>query len=121
MESTHRRHDLRSLALHEEAVRVLRAHPEKAAVALEVLARWEAKGHSHSRPLWAEWRRLIEGRHWDLAVEDSDRGQQLRQASPLTLVLDPKVREDVFQRFRRDQTAADVDADIRTKPANLDD
>lgn len=100
--SGHLRHDLRSLALHEEAVRILCEHPEKAARALEVLARWQAQGDVHTKPLWDEWQRIIEGRLWDLAVQDNDRGQQLRQASPLGFVLTEDQRNATFQRFRRD-------------------
>ena len=97
----HLRHDLRSLALHQEAVRIIREQPEKARRVLEVLARWEATGDPHTAPLWAEWRRIIEGQLWHLAVEESDRGQQLRQASPLGFVLDQEQRTAVFNRFRR--------------------
>jgi hypothetical protein len=100
--STHLRNDQRSLALHEEAVRVLREHPEKAAVALEVLTRWQSAGDVHTMPLWNEWRRIIEGALWEIAVEDSDRGQQLRQASPLGFVLTPEQRNAISARFRRD-------------------
>ena len=100
----HRRQDLRSLALHEQAVRILREHPDKAARALEVLARWEAKGDVHCQPLWDEWRRIIESSLWHVAVEDSDRGQQLRQASPLGFVLTEAERAEIFERFRRSET-----------------
>jgi hypothetical protein len=99
--STHLRHDLRSLALHQEAVRLLRDQPEKANRVLDVLSRWELTGDPHTKPLWEEWRRIIEGQLWDLAVEDSDRGQQLRQASPLGFVLDRDQRTAIFERFRR--------------------
>lgn len=99
--STDLRHDLRSLALHQEAVRVLREHPEKAARALEVLTRWQAQGDVHTMPLWDEWRRIIEGQRWELAIQDNDKGQQLRQASPLGFVLSEEQRRVVFQRFRR--------------------
>lgn len=98
--STHLRHDLRSLALHQEAVRVLREHPEKAARALEVLTRWQARGDIHTMPLWDEWRRIIDRQLWELAVQDNDRGQQLRQASPLGFVLSEKVRTEIMARFR---------------------
>jgi hypothetical protein len=81
-------------------VRILRDQPEKADIVLEVLARWEATGDSHTRPLWDEWRRIIEGKLWHLAVEDSDRGQQLRQASPLGFVIDQDQRTAIFERFR---------------------
>jgi hypothetical protein len=102
--SSHLRHDLRSLALHQEAVRVLREQPELAARALEVLARWEAKGDVNAQPLWGEWRCIIEGKLWHLAVEESDRGQQLRQASPLGFVLSEPQRAEIFQKFRRSQS-----------------
>ena len=102
MDSSHRRHDLRSLALHQEAVRVLRDNPDRAGWAIEVLDRWEARDpESRTQPLWDEWRRIIVGRLWEVAVEDSDRGQQLRQASPLGFVLEPHVRERIFQGFSR--------------------
>ena len=52
-------------------------------------------------PLWNEWRRIIEGRLWELAIQDNDRGQQLRQASPLGFVLSEDQRNAIFQRFRR--------------------
>jgi transcriptional regulator with XRE-family HTH domain len=97
----HQRQDLRSLALHEEAVRVLRRHPERAERALQVLARWEATADPHSKPLRDEWRRIIKGRRWNLAVEDSDHGQQLRQASPLGFVLDDSVRNEIIRRYSR--------------------
>lgn len=97
----HLRHDLRSLALHQEAVRILKLHPEKARKVLELLTRWEATGDTHTKPLWAEWRRIIEGELWHLAVEESDRGQQLRQASPLGFVLSEDQRTAIFARFRR--------------------
>lgn len=99
--STHLRHDLRSLALHQEAVRVLREHPEKASRALEVLSRWQATGDARTKPLWDEWRRIIEGGLWEQAVQDNDRGQQLRQASPLGFVLSEDQRAAIMKRFRR--------------------
>jgi hypothetical protein len=96
----HRQHDLRSLALHEVAVQILQAHPERAQRALDVLARWQAKGDVHTKPLWDEWRRIIEHRDWPLAVEQSDRGQQLRQAGPLSFVLDEEARYEILRRYR---------------------
>lgn len=98
----HRRQDLRSLDLHCEAVRVLKEDPERVQRALEVLDRWEAVVDPQSNPLLGEWRRIIAGRLWDLAVEDSDRGQQLRQTSPLGFVLEASVRDEVIHRWRAD-------------------
>lgn len=97
----HRRQDLRSLALHQEAVRVLQAHPETAERALQVLDHWETVADPASKPLRDEWRRIIENKLWVLALEDSDRGQQLRQASPLGFVLEEATRDAILERYRR--------------------
>lgn len=96
----HRRHDLWSLALHEAAVGRLSERPELAVRALDVLSRWESRSDLHSQPLFREWRRIIVSGDWALAVERSDRGQQLRQASPLCFVLDPAERDAINRRFR---------------------
>ncbi|GAB3645028.1 hypothetical protein [Ramlibacter alkalitolerans] len=97
----HRAQDLRSLELHVEAVKVLREHPEKVSRVLQVLDNWDQLGDSHSKPLRDEWRRIIEGRHWDEALAENDRGQQLRQASPLGFLVDPAVRAEILMRYRR--------------------
>jgi len=96
----HRRHNLRSLALHEAAVGRLTERPELAVRALDVLSRWDSRGDVHSQPLLREWRRIIVSGDWALAVERTDRGQQLRQASPLPFVLDPVERDAINRRFR---------------------
>ena len=98
----HRRQDLRSLALHKEAVRVLRLDPELSRRAVLVLDRWDKGKDGNSSTLRAEWRRIIERQLWDLAIEDSERGNQLREASPLGFVLKPRTRDDILRRFSRD-------------------
>ena len=62
---------------------------------------WRDGRLRNCQPLWEEWRRIIEQRLWNLAVEESDRGQQLRQASPLAFVLSEEQRAAIFDRFRR--------------------
>ena len=99
--SSHQRHDRRSLALHLEAVRVLQAQPELAQRVLEVLNHWEAVADPHSKPLRDEWRRIVVGRLWALAIEPSERGNQLRQASPLGFVLDASVRDGISRGFQQ--------------------
>ena len=99
--STHARHDRRSLALHVDAVRVLQAQPELAQRVLEVLDHWEAVADPHSKPLRDEWRRIVVGRLWALAIEPSERGNQLRQASPLGFVLDASVRDGISRGFQQ--------------------
>jgi len=99
--SSHERHDRRSLALHVEAVRVLQAHPELAQRVVDVLDHWEAVADPRSKTLRDEWRRIVEGKLWALAIELSERGNQLRQASPLGFVLDPSVREGISRGFQQ--------------------
>ena len=99
--SSHERHDRRSLALHVEAVRVLQAKPELAQRVLEVLNHWEAVADPHSKTLRDEWRHIVEGKLWALAIEPSERGNQLRQASPLGFVLDPSKREGISRGFQQ--------------------
>jgi transcriptional regulator with XRE-family HTH domain len=97
----HQRQDERSLALHEEAVKVLRREPERAQKALQVLQKWETLADPHSKPLRDEWRRIITRKLWDVAAERSERGAQLRQASPLGFVLEPEVRQEILRRYSR--------------------
>jgi hypothetical protein len=101
----HRRQDLRSLDLHRAAVRVLTEHPERVQRVLEVLAKWEKTADTHSQTLRTEWRNIVEKRAWHLALEESDRGQQLRQASPLAFVLDKAQRSAILERWRRNDAA----------------
>lgn len=99
----HRLHDLRSLALYQAAVHMLQEDPARAERALEVLDRRERTTAAPMLPHFHEWRRIVEGRLWHLAVEDSDRGQQLGQASPLSFVLDEVERDAIRQqRFQRE-------------------
>jgi hypothetical protein len=106
----HRRQDLRSLDLHRAAVRVLTEHPERVQRVLEVLAKWEKTADPHSQALRAEWRHIVDKRAWHLALEETDKGQQLRQASPLAFVLDNAQRRAILERWRRGNVP-DADTD----------
>jgi hypothetical protein len=97
----HRRQDLRSLAFHRAAVKVLTEHPELAQRVMDVLARWEKVADPRSLALRTEWRRIVAEKAWHLALEESDRGQQLRQASPLGFVLTREQRQAVLDAWRR--------------------
>jgi hypothetical protein len=95
----HERQDARSLAFHRAAVEALRRAPELSSKALEVLDRWESASSIDSKPLRDEWRRIIQARLWERAIEPSERGNQLRQASPLVFVLEKPVRDEIRERF----------------------
>lgn len=97
----HRRQDLRSLALHRAAVQVLTEHPERVQQVLDVLSRWEKTVDPHTLPLLHEWRQIVEAQEWRHALEESDKGQQLRQASPLGFVLSQAQRRAILDAWSR--------------------
>lgn len=94
------REDLQSLLMHQEAVRMVRADPSLEARALEILERWDMVASIRSKPLRDEWKRIIAERDWTLALEESDRGQQRRQASPMVILLPEQVRLDIIKSAR---------------------
>ena len=96
----HRIQDLQSLALHEEAVRRVRAEPALLQQAQAVLQRWLNAGDQRSASLWLEWKDILEHRKWRKALGRTHRAQELRQASPMTAVLPPEVRKRVLQEVR---------------------
>ena len=96
----HQAQDLLSLALHEEAVRLLRTNPELVDRALQTLAKWRAKGPSRSDSLWADWEDILAHQTWRKALGRTKRGQELRQASPLPTVLPDDVRNEVVTQVK---------------------
>lgn len=76
---------------------MVRADPSLEARALEILERWNAVDSIRSKPLRDEWKRIIAERDWKLALEESNRGQQLRQASPMAILLPEQVRLDIIK------------------------
>lgn len=92
--------------MHREAVRMLKVDPLLAERALAILARWDTHVCSRSRPLRERWAQIISERDWDAALEESERGNQLRQASPLSILLPNKVRLAIIQSVRREKDAA---------------
>jgi transcriptional regulator with XRE-family HTH domain len=92
--------DLQSLLMHREAVRLIKENPELVARATNTLMRWRATGDSRTWPLWDEWKRILDERDWKLALQESERGNQLRQASPLATVLPQDVRMNIIRKVR---------------------
>lgn len=95
-ESRHQVQDLQSLALHEEAVRLIRGDPALLALAQETLERWLASGNSRSATLWREWQDILRDRQWRRVLGRTRRAQELRQASPLTAILPDDVRRSIL-------------------------
>lgn len=99
--SRHEAQDLQSLALHEEAVRLVRQQPELLDKAQATLTRWLAGGSSSATNLWQEWQDILERRSWRKALGRTRRAQELRQASPLITVLPTALRERVLSDVSR--------------------
>lgn len=97
----HRLEDLQSLALHEEALRLVRAHPALVQQAQDTVERWLGTGDSRSADLWREWLEILRRGAWRKVLGRSRRAQQLRQASPLVTVLPDEVRRRILDEVRR--------------------
>ena len=97
----HELQDLQSLMLHQEAVRLMRKQPELIQQALDTLDRWRQEGSSHSQFLWDEWSVILHRRAWRRALSQTKRAKELRQASPLTVVLPPEVRQRILDEVQR--------------------
>jgi len=104
--SSTRRHDWideRSRGLHEAVAEKIRRNPELLHVPLENVERWSNTGNEATKPLFLEWKRIIQT--WPLEKllaflsERSERANQLRQASPFTGILSRQERNEIFQRY----------------------
>jgi transcriptional regulator with XRE-family HTH domain len=116
-ESRHQTQDLQSMALHEEAVRLVRADPALLHEAQETLERWMASGSSRSISLWREWQDILGHGRWRRVLSRTRRAQELRQASPLTAVLPEQVRASVLDQvgqLRRGLVIGDAKVKVPT-------
>lgn len=95
-DARHEVQDLQSLALHEEAVRLVRSDPALLQQAQDTLERWLSQGDSHSASLWRQWQGVLQNGRWRTILARTRRAQELRQASPLTSVLPEQVRQQVL-------------------------
>ncbi|HEX5371707.1 MAG TPA: helix-turn-helix transcriptional regulator [Aquabacterium sp.] len=95
-DSRHQAQDLQSMALHEEAVRLVRSDPALLQQAQATLERWLGSGHSRSSGLWIEWQDILRQGQWRKILGRTRRAQELRQASPLVTVLPEETRQRVL-------------------------
>jgi transcriptional regulator with XRE-family HTH domain len=106
--------DLQSLLMHEEAVRLIQRDPSLVERASATLERWRARGDVHTMPLWDEWGRILQRGDWAKALANTQRGRQLRQASPLATLLPEATRlrilADVKALVQDDAVAAQGEA-----------
>jgi transcriptional regulator with XRE-family HTH domain len=116
--------DLQSLILHEEAVKLLRKKPELISRALQILDEWRSSGNAHSRVLWDEWSVILNRRDWRRILARTRRSKELRQASPLAVLLPPDVRERVLeqvQQLKRGITLGQATSASRPRKAHAKD
>lgn len=90
----HREQDNQSLMLHREAVRLMLDDDALRIRAIAILNRWDKTCDHHSKPLRDAWLNILQQRNWALALAQSERGNQLRQSSPVACVLPTKLRLD---------------------------
>lgn len=95
-DSRHQLQDMQSLALHEEAVRLVKDDPALMQKAQETVSSWLAKGESRSASLWREWQQILTTKTWRKALGSTNHAQQLRQASPLVTILPEEARQRVL-------------------------
>lgn len=93
----HQEQDARSLALHTAAVDLMRSDDALIQRALDILARWDTHVSTCSKPLRDEWVRILRERDWELALSVSERGNQLRQASPVSWLLPTERRLGIIR------------------------
>ena len=92
--------DLQSLALHEEAVRLVKASPKLLRQVKETTKRWLATGDPRSADLWREWLAILDAGAWRKVLSRTRHAQQLRQASPLVTALPEPVRDDILSQIQ---------------------
>ena len=96
----HGAQDYQSLLMHVAAVRLLKQNPRLADRALATLERWRQTADPRSYALLDQWRRILKTREWRIAVAPDERGNQLRQASPLATLLPQDRRLAIIRRVK---------------------
>lgn len=97
MDAAHVTSDRQSWLLTRAAVEVLKCEPALASRALATLDHWQRVAPAGSQALRDEWREIMVTGAFDRALALNDRGQQLRQASPLGRVLPAALRLKIIR------------------------
>ena len=112
----HRLQDLQSLALHEEAVQLVKTDPALLLQAQDTLERWLATGDSRSTSLWREWQTILKVGSWRKVLGRTRHAQQLRQTSPLVTILPEEVRQRILQEVKQLKKGVVIDS----SPTNIE-
>lgn len=100
--------DLKSLALHRLVVEKIKREPMLFEQVQLTLDRWQHETRTGKRPYFARWQLLVDESQeaaLAMAVEDSEVGQVMRQASPFAGVL-TEVERSAFLASWSDDAAA---------------
>ena len=104
--NTHRLAEERSLALHRAVADVLRRDPVRLGEARDRVQKWRAEGLMH--PYYAErWTCLLDGPLEELLralVDESEDARALRQSTPFTGFVEPRVRWKIWREVRERMT-----------------
>lgn len=92
--------DYQSLLMHIEAVRLIGLDDSLADKALATLERWSLTSSVRSKPLRDAWVEIITKRNWVKALEESEYGNEIRQASPMATLLPQQTRFEIIQKVR---------------------
>lgn len=79
---------------------MIQAEPVLADRALAILERWAEHGSSDATLLRDRWVEIINAGDWAAALEESERGRQLRQASPMACLVPDEVRLKIIRSVR---------------------
>ena len=99
---THRVAEERSLALHGEVARRMRANPEILVHARERVQSWSQQG-SLNRFWVEEWERILRGSIDEVSaaiIDPSERGRALRQSTPFAGAIDPRTRWAILRKVQ---------------------
>ena len=96
-DAKHQIQDLQSLALHEEAVQLVKTNPALVQQAQDTVQRWLTTGDQRSAGLWHEWQTILSSGSWRKVLSRTRHAQQLRQASPLVTLLTEEIRQRVLE------------------------
>ncbi|HIJ19679.1 MAG TPA: hypothetical protein HPP58_01390 [Deltaproteobacteria bacterium] len=100
MWSDHRRLEERSITLHREVAKRLRARPELISMVRENLDRWiDENGEI---PVLMEWQKILDSpvdNIIDVMVSPDEKGRHLRQSSPFCGILTSRERWKIYESF----------------------
>lgn len=103
---SHRRAELKSLALHREVARRLRADPSVLERARQRVAGWGDEVHPYYREQWAAALAGDVDAVCALLESDTEHARDLRQASPFAGALDNATRWAILREVEEAWTAA---------------